>query len=257
MPVTVTGLAFTPVKGLRLRTVEALEVGERGVVGDRRFYVIDARDRMVNGKTMGELSAVVASVDGDRLELAFPDGRVVAEEVRDGDPIRTRFYSLMREDRLVPGPWSAALSGHVGQPLRLVQVSPGRSAIDRGALGGVSVISRASLARLAGEADVDAIDVRRFRMTVEVDGIEAHAEDAWINHRVRIGDALVRVRGNIGRCLITSRDPDTGIIDLPTLDMLGRYRTETETTEPLPFGIHGEVLEPGRVALGDAVARVD
>ena len=36
--------------------------------------------------------------------------------------------------------------------------------------------------------------------------------------------------------------------------MLGRYRAETETTEPLPFGIHGEVLEPGRVALGDAVA---
>ena len=257
MPATVTGLAFTPVKGLRLRTVEALEIGERGVIGDRRFYVIDARDRMVNGKTIGELSAVVASLDGERLELAFPDGRVAAEEVRDGAPIRTRFYSLMREDRLVQGPWAAALSEHVGQPLRLVQVSPGRSAIDRGALGGVSVISRASLARLAGEGDVAAIDVRRFRMTVEIDGVDAHAEDAWVDRRVRIGGALVRVRGNIGRCLITSRDPDTGVIDLPTLDMLGRYRGETETTEPLPFGIHGEVLEPGRVVLGDAVALVD
>jgi uncharacterized protein len=254
---TVTGLAFTPVKGLRLCTVEALTIGERGVIGDRRFYVIDARDRMVNGKTIGALSAVVARVDGERLELDFPDGRVVAEEVRDGAPIRTRFYSLMREDRLVDGPWAAALSEHVGQPLRLVQVAPGRSAIDRGALGGVSVISRASLARLAAEADVPTIDGRRFRMTVEIDGVDAHAEDAWIARRVRIGGALVRVRGNVGRCLITSRDPDTGVIDLPTLDMLGAYRNHGETTEPLPFGIHGEVLQPGRVALGDAVSLVD
>ena len=257
MSVTVTGLAFTPIKGLRLRTVDALEIDERGAVGDRRFYVVDARDRMVNGKTIGELSAVVAALDGERLELTFPDGRVVAGEVHDGGPIRTRFFSLMREDRLVAGPWAQALSAHVGQPLRLVRVSPGRTAIDRGARGGVSVIGRASLARLAAEGELPSLDVRRFRMTVEVDGVPAHAEDGWLGHRVRLGEVLVRFHGNVGRCLITSRDPDTGVIDTPTLTMLARYREQVPTTEPLPFGIHGEVLETGRVTVGDAVTLID
>lgn len=250
---SVVGLAFTPVKGTRLCPVDRLEIGPAGAVGDRRFYVIDARDRMVNGKSLGQLNAVVAEVTGDTLSLIFPDGRVVCDEVLEGDTVVTRFYSRPREDRLVEGPWAQALSEHVGQPLRLVQATNGASAIDRGAGGGVSVISRGSLARLAAEANEPGVDVRRFRMTVEIDGVEAHAEDAWIGRRAQIGSAVVRFRGHVGRCLITSRDPETGVIDLPTLDILAAYRGNTDTTEPLPFGVYGEVVQPGTVAIGDPV----
>src|SRR5947209_6586250 len=105
MSASVVGLAYTPVKGTRLCSTERLEIGLAGALGDRRFYVIDERDRMVNGKTLGELSAVVASVSGDMLSLSFPDGRVVSDELRDGPPVLTRFYSRQREDRLVDGPW--------------------------------------------------------------------------------------------------------------------------------------------------------
>jgi hypothetical protein len=38
------------------------------------------------------------------------------------------------------------------------------------------------------------------------------------------------------------------------LKALARYRSEVPTTEPLPFGIHAAVAEPGRVKLGDPVA---
>ena len=143
------------------------------------------------------------------------------------------------------GPWSAALSELVGEDLRLVEAG-GRSGIDRGRAGAVSLISRASLARLAAVAGSDRIDARRFRMTVEIDGVDAHGEDGWIGERVRIGGALVRFGGNVGRCLITSRDPDTGVVDLPTLDLLRSYRGGLDTTEPLAFGVYGEVLEGGR-----------
>jgi uncharacterized protein YcbX len=257
MTPSVVGLAFTPVKGTRLRPVDRLEIGRAGPTGDRRFYVVDDRDRMVNGKTVGELTAVVASVEGDTLSMAFPDGTVVAGTVNGGEPITARFYSLMREDRVVAGPWAQALSEHAGQALRLVEAMGGRSAIDRGGQGGVSIISRASLDRLAAEAEEPEVDVRRFRMTVEIGGVQAHAEDAWVGRRVRVGSALMRVRGHVGRCLITSRDPETGVIDLPTLDILAGYRGNTDTTEPLPFGVYGEVLEPGAVALGDPVALAD
>jgi uncharacterized protein YcbX len=88
-------------------------------------------------------------------------------------------------------------------------------------------------------------------MLIEIDGVEAHAEDAWVGRSAKVGEAVVRWRGHVGRCLITSRDPESGVIDLPTLDVLGEYRRDLETTEPLPFGIYGSVQESGRVRVGD------
>lgn len=53
---------------------------------------------------------------------------------------------------------------------------------------------------------------------------------------------------------MTTQDPDTGVSDLPTLDLLGAYRRGLATTEPLAFGIFDEVLEEGRGHVSDAVA---
>jgi hypothetical protein len=89
-------------------------------------------------------------------------------------------------------------------------------------------------------------------MLFEIDRVEPHAEDRWIGRRVRIGEATVAFNGDIGRCVVTSRDPDTGEIDLPTLVTLAKYRPDG-VAEPLPFGVYGEVVVPGRVVVGDFV----
>ncbi len=254
--VAVTGLAITPVKGTRLRSVERLELGPAGADGNRRFFLIDGRDRMINSKVLGDLQRVVADFDpGDRaLTLTFPDGAVVSGPVVHGAAVSAQFFSRVASGVLVEGPWADALSSFLGQPLRLVDSG---GAVDRGPRGGVSLISRASLGRLAEAAGQTEIDSRRFRMLVEIDGVAAHEEDRWPGRAVRIGDALVRFGGHVGRCLVTSRDPDTGEIDLPTLDLLGDYRRGLGTTEPLPFGIYGEVVAPGNVRLGDPVVPED
>jgi uncharacterized protein YcbX len=261
MPV-VTGLAVTPVKATRLHAVDSLTLGPTGVRENRRFYVIDERDRMINSKVLGALQTVVAdyseaSEAERRLRLTLPDGRVVEDSVRLGDPVSTRFFSQIAQGRLVEGPWSQALSETCGQPLRLVEADDQGTAVDRGADGAVSLISRESLARLAEVGGQDSVDSRRFRMLVEIDGVGAHEEDRWVGRSVRIGAAAVEFTGHVGRCLITSRDPDSGQVDLPTLDILGSYRSGLDTTEPLPFGIWGRVLEPGTVRVGDQVAPLD
>jgi uncharacterized protein YcbX len=250
MPITVTALATTPVKGMRVREVAAVELGERGAVGNRIFYVIDDRGRMLNGKNLKYLQTVVADYDGDALTLGFPDGREVAAEVTYDGTITTSFFNHPKEARQVRGPFNDALSEFFGQPLRLVGAA---SAVDRGRHGAISVISQASLRHLADVAERDAVKPRRFRMLIEVDGIAAHEEDGWVGRQVRVGSALVRGCGHVGRCVITTRDPDTAEADLDTLKLLATYRHKNGTTEPLAFGIYGEVLEGGRVAVGDAV----
>jgi uncharacterized protein len=253
----VVGLAFTPVKATRLHAVQRLELGPEGVSDNRRFYLIDAKDRMVNSKIVGELQTVIAgySEAERRLRLELPDGRVVEDEIRLGDEVQTRFFSQQASARLVDGPWSEAFSEVAGRPLRLVQPCERGRGVDRGAGGSVSLISRASLARLAEAGSVNGIDSRRFRMLIEIDGVKAHAEDRWVGSRwqVRVGEAVVAFAGHVGRCLITSRDPDTGVVDLPTLDILGDYRGAVDATEPLPFGVWGRVVEPGTVRVGDEV----
>ena len=91
-------------------------------------------------------------------------------------------------------------------------------------------------------------------MLIEIEGVAAHAEDRWVGRRVRVGESLLTMHGHVGRCLITTRDPDTAETDLPTLDVLRSYRGGETSTEPLPFGIYGEVLEGGVVRLGDPVS---
>ncbi|MGN6868043.1 MAG: MOSC domain-containing protein [Solirubrobacteraceae bacterium] len=257
---SVVGLAFTPVKATRLHAVDRVELGPDGLLENRRFYVIDDRGRMINSKIVGELQTVVADYShADRtLKLSLPDGQVMEGQVTLGDEVEVRFFSTERTGRLVEGAWSEALSAVAGRPLRLVEPSSPGGGVDRGAGGAVSLISRASLAQLAEVGGVDSLDSRRFRMLIEIDGVSAHAEDRWVDDgSVRIGGAVVAFTGHVGRCLITSRDPDSGVVDLPTLDLLGSYRGSLETTEPLPFGVWGRVVTPGTVRVGDEVVPLD
>ncbi len=255
MSAVVCGLAFTPVKAMRLLAVDRIRLEREGLRENRRFFLIDGRGRMVNSKRVGALQTIVAdySDTARTLSLTFPDGRVIRGPVRCGETVDARFSARPVRVPLVSGPWSEAISELAGQPLRLVEADIDGGGVDRGKDGTISLISRASLGRLAKQAGEPQVDSRRFRMLIEIDGVPAHAEDEWVGSSARIGSVVVAFKGHVGRCLITSRDPDTGEVDLPTLDLLGAYRSRLPTTEPLPFGVYGDVLEAGAINVGDEV----
>ncbi|MGI8624105.1 MAG: MOSC domain-containing protein [Solirubrobacteraceae bacterium] len=241
----VAWISIAPVKGLGLVACDAVDLSPEGVVENRRFHVVDERDRMVNGKRLGRLVQVRPAYDdgGGHLRLRFPDGTEAAGPVILGEPVTSLFYGRPRGGQEVLGPFSEALSAFAGTALRLVRTERPSNALDRGRGGSVSLVSSAALTGL---------DPRRFRMLLGVDGVAAHAEDDWVGHRVRVGGAVVRPTGHTGRCLVTSQHPDTGT---PDMDMLQRIRdTRPDDTETaLPFGVHGSVVRPGRVAVGDPV----
>ena len=174
-------------------------------------------------------------------------------EVEPGELFEAELYGTPHASRPVPGPWQEALSEFAGEPLTLLWSEGGAQdrGNDRG--GWASLISRGSLEQLAVEAGAtEPVDGRRFRMLFEIDGVEPHEEYTWLGNRVLIGDAVIVPLGDVGRCVVTTCDPDTGLSDLDTLGLLAGYRREG-VTEPLPFGVYCDVAVPGRVRVGDAV----
>ncbi len=248
----VSALATTAVKGTHIEQVQEIELGPHGARGDRRFFLLNEKNHLFNGKLSSALHAVHSHYDeaAGTLSLQFPDGTVVEDEVKTGPEIWARVYGERWSGLLVEGPWASALSELTGRELRMLITD---SAVDRGLEGAISLMSAASVRRVAEQAGEDDIDGRRFRMLIEVEGPEANAEDGWIGRSAQVGAAAVRFEGHVGRCQVTTFDPDTGERDLPTLDLLRSYRSGLPTTEPLALGVYGRVLEGGRVRVGDAV----
>lgn len=256
MSARVVWISRTPVKAFALQHLDEAELGEGGVEGDRHFYLVGEAGRLISNKDFPAFQLIHASYDEERETLTFTltDGREVTGKVERGEEVETTFHKRQRLARLVLGPWSEVLSHLAGEPLRLVE--PSSPATDRGRGGAATLLATASLGALGEVLGVGAVDGRRFRMNFGVEGLEAHEEDTWIGRRVQLGDAVVIPHGNVGRCVITTQNPDTAISDLDTLKGLAAYRREIETTEPLPFGVHAAVAAPGRVRVGDSVGLI-
>jgi hypothetical protein len=251
---TLARISIAPVKSLALVFPDEVELGADGVAGDRRFWITDVDGRLFNNKRSGPLALVrpLWNEGSRHLQLTFPDGEAVGGEIELGPEAEENLFGSPFPSRPVLGPWEDALSEYVGEHLHLLWTD--RGATDRGRGGGtVSLVSTASLAELGRVSGAGGpLDGRRFRMLFQVDGTCAYEEDGWVGRRVQIGDAEVRFEGDVGRCLVTSQNPDTGITDVDTLGALARTRRIGQTEE-LPFGIYGRVTQPGRVRLGDAV----
>jgi uncharacterized protein YcbX len=78
----------------------------------------------------------------------------------------------------------------------------------------------------------------------------AAADELDIGRELAAGDAVLRVTEPVPRCVVTTRHPDSGRRDAPTLKRLAELRGKRDVT----FGVWCEVVAPGRVRVGDQVA---
>ena len=254
MTARIAWISRTPVKALKLQQLDEVELCEDGVEDDRHFFLVGETGRLISNKDHPTFQLVSAQyhAEGDTLTMRFPDGGEVSGAVERGDEVQTIFHKRPRIARLVHGPWADALSELGGKPVRLVE--PRHNATDRGRNGAATLLATASLSAIGAELGVDEVDERRFRMNFGIEGLEPHEEDTWLRRKVQIGEAVVIPHGNVGRCVITTQNPDTAVSDLDTLKALAAYRRDVETTEPLPFGVHAAVAQTGRVRVGDPVS---
>jgi uncharacterized protein YcbX len=248
MSATVTQLSIAPVKGMRLAPADELRLGPSGAHGDRAFCVVDPETRLLLTTRTPGLLQLAPRWDGSVLALRFPDGSEVAEEPAFGARATTANYEGRPiHGRLVGGALAEAVSAHLGRDVRLLARDDRERLADDAP---VTLMSGASLAALAPALDGAVPDARRFRMTIAIDGVEAWEEHGWAGREIEAGEAVLRGIDPVPRCVVTTRDPDDGRTDLPVLAALARLRGKRDVT----FGLWCEVVLPGRVRLGDAVA---
>jgi len=250
-------LRIAPVKGLALLDRQAVEIGPEGVADDRRFLLLGPDGRHRSGLAHGPLVQIVPDYDAnaERLTLRFPDGlEIAAAATGEGDPFEMPWPHGGGPVRVRHVPdFDEALSEYVGMPIRLARTLPGQ----RPSSAHVTILSVASVEAVELGAGLPAaIDDRRFRMLVTIDGVAPFTEDRWVGREIAVGGAIVRVDIEAARCATTTRDPATGLRDLDMLRILRDVRGVTPR-QTVDLGIYCDVVRPGSVALGDEVRSLE
>lgn len=251
MTIRIDSMYMAPVKSLALVPVTRARLDKPGIAGDRAFFLIDERGRLLTQREHGPLVQLTASYDpqSGELGLLFPDGGDVTGVPEPGDGVTTSFFGEREvEGNVVHGAWNDALSAFAGRPVRLVKARAPGSSFDGFPL---SMCGAASVQAVADAAGVAAVDGRRFRQNIYITGGAPHAEDGWLGKEVAVGNAVLRVKMRDPRCAVTTHSPETGEIDMNTLKIIASYRTDQP--KEVNFGVYCTVAQPGDVAVGDEV----
>ncbi len=267
------GIHVHPVKSLGGCAVAEAEVDALGLVGDRRFLVVDPEGRFLTQRTLPRMALIATRLDAATLTLTAA-GAGSVEVPRAPDPAAPlvavtvwKSEGLLAEDC---GSAAAAWLGRLlGAACRLVRIGPAfRRPVRRvpGGLDGTPLVGFADaypflLASEASRADLnDRLVARgeeplgwdRFRANLIIEGCAAFAEDTWPH--LRIGAIEFRAAGPCARCAVTTTDQATGERGVEPLRTLATYRRDPRSPEDVNFGqnlIHLTV--GGRLRVGDAV----
>jgi uncharacterized protein YcbX len=250
---TVSHLRSSPVKGLNQTERTQLTLVPGGIDEDRRFVIVED-GKALYGANLSELAGATAAWDAaaGTLTVTFADGQSVSGPVANtGERVVALAYGGRQvPGEIVSGPWARELSARTGRQLTLIQ-----SAVGVGSPGPITLLGDASVERVAAELGVPAFGARRFKMSIEIAGTALYEEDEWTGRDVRIGAAVIRVGGQVPRCVLMTRDPDTQVRDYPVLKAILAHREPMAGGEP-PLGVYATVVEPGVIRVGDIVAPI-
>jgi uncharacterized protein len=269
-----SGLFVYPVKSLRGFAVQSAEVDPLGLVGDRRFLVVDDTGRFLTQRTLPRMALIETALSARMLTLRAPHAGQIAISLSAAEAAPLRNVSIWKSENLlaedcgdVPAAW---LSDVLHFRCRLVRIGPKfhrpvlKSAAGPGDVVMFAdavpflVLGEASLAdlndRLVAQGE-DSLPLDRFRPNLVITGSPAYAEDTW--SRFRIGGITFRSAGPCVRCTIITTDQLTGERGKEPLRTLATYRRSVANPSDVNFGqnlIHE--TKQGTLRVGDVLELV-
>lgn len=256
----VHSLYVYPVKSLAGIQVSSFQMDDFGPVGDRRWMIVDSEREFVTQRSNPELANVQTRLEGGQVFVDIPgEGEFLLEAGT--DECRVRVWRDWAKAVYGPPGASDALSRYCGQAFRFVympdetfrRVDASRVTEYRRvsfADGFPFLITNlASLEELNSRLD-NAVDMRRFRPNIVVEGAAPWDEDTWAS--LVIGDTAFSVVKPCSRCVVTTVDPDRGAKsgDLQPLRELGTYR---RTPDGVIFGMNAIHEAAGEIRVGSPV----
>jgi uncharacterized protein YcbX len=251
---TVTRLSITPVKGLLLHHPNSIELTAHGAVGDRQFYLVDETGKVQSWTHNPGLAGLTGAYDMDsrRLQVTHAGQVLIDRNIEPATAVTTDMWGLrtITSDVVADAVWHTFFSDLVGRRVHLVHARG--SAYD---VRPVSLLGMSSVEELARQAGLSSVDSRRFRMLIEFSGGEPHMEDSWDGKILEVGHAVLRGGGPVKRCAATTRNPDSGAVDLQTLRLITSYRGRRDSVlgAGATFGVYADVIESGTISVGDSL----
>jgi uncharacterized protein YcbX len=288
---TIRALWRYPVKSMLGETLDAVDLGEGGVVGDRAYALRDRNTGKVASAKHPKLwpnllacrAAFVEATRPDeelppvRIELA--DGNVVLSDADDVDAVLSRFFGRNVElahaaqngytiDQYHPDEENYDPEGHRDE---VVEARLGAaffnerglpSAVPEGSffdLFPLSVLTTSSLDRLGELEPQSRFDVRRFRMNVIVETpARGFVENEWLGRTLAIGDDVqIGVALPDPRCVMPSLAQEDLPKDARILKALARHNRIDVAGSLYPCaGVYAVAEATGAIREGDRVSLV-
>jgi len=268
-----SALYIYPVKSCAGISVASAEVDELGLVGDRRFMIVDATGRFLTQRVLPRMALIQTALTADRLTLtAAGAGKVEVGRKVEKDAEAILRVSVWKSEGLYAEDCGDEVAGwledFLGVACRLVRAGPefSRPVLKPPAFAHAHFISftdscpfliigEASLShlndRLIAQGDT-AVPMNRFRPNLVVEGSSAFAEDTW--PCFRIGGITFHSAGCCVRCIVTTTDQVTAQRGKEPLRTLATYRRDPAKPADVNFGqnlIHE--TKSGVLKVGDEV----
>ncbi|MBK5098088.1 MAG: MOSC domain-containing protein [Gemmatimonadetes bacterium] len=258
------GLHLYPLKSAAAFSVHHAEVDPIGLVGDRRWMLVDPRARPLTQRELprlarvhaipapaGGLEIVALGMPMLQLDVPGPESPVVQTELH-GRPTEGWLAAPDAADWLTDFLETPCRLLYVPPPLARAVAAPWGLEHDRTAFTDgfpFLLIGEGSLAALNDRLGRP-VPMDRFRPNLVVSGTEPFEEDEW--QRVRIGSLEFRVVKPCPRCVVTTVDQATGARD-PAGEPLATLATFRKLDGKVWFGMNLIHEGAGQLRLGDPV----
>ncbi|MFF0146529.1 hypothetical protein ATK36_3668 [Amycolatopsis sulphurea] len=263
---TVSQLTYYPIKGCAGTSVADAEVTPAGLAHDRCFVITSPDGEFRSQRRFPVLAAVRPRVldGGRRLALSAPGVEDLVIEVRpDGRRQPASVFTWHGEGVHQGADAAEWFSAVLGVPSVLLGVSPAHERVTSGEIPGTTTFADGHAVLVASESSLDCLNERiaarggepvpmdRFRPNVVVRGwVTPYTEDSV--RRLRAGGVELGYAKLCVRCAVPMVDQATGERRGPEpIRTLATYRRDVEGG--VLFGMKAAVLQPGQLAVGDAV----